>query len=57
LKCNKFERFGSGVDVDDGGVRDALIKDEGMDGGWVTDHLGIKADFEVIERTEPSAKI
>ncbi|EXJ74197.1 uncharacterized protein A1O5_02491 [Cladophialophora psammophila CBS 110553] len=47
LKCEKFERFGMGVEVEEEGVKQALVKDEGMEAGWVTDHLGVKAEFSV----------
>ena len=53
LKCENFERFGYGVEVDEDRVKDALIKDEDLECGWVTDHLGVKADFS-IESTSSS---
>ncbi|RMZ84913.1 hypothetical protein DV738_g27, partial [Chaetothyriales sp. CBS 135597] len=42
-----FQRFGKGVEVKHAGIRRALVEDEGMDGGWVTDHLGIMATFKL----------
>jgi len=52
LKVDKFERFGYGVEVEDGSVKEALIK-EGLEAGWVTDHLGVKAEFS-IEKSSSS---
>ncbi|RMD39943.1 hypothetical protein DV735_g5179, partial [Chaetothyriales sp. CBS 134920] len=42
-----FHRFGNGVEVKHQGIRKALVEEEGMDGGWVTDHLGIMATFKL----------
>jgi tyrosyl-DNA phosphodiesterase 2 len=47
LKCEKFERFGYGVEVEEETVKNVLIKEEGLEAGWVTDHLGVKAEFSV----------
>jgi tyrosyl-DNA phosphodiesterase 2 len=47
LTCDKFERFGYGVEVEDPGVKKALVDEEGLETGWVTDHMGVKADFSV----------
>ncbi|RMZ90479.1 hypothetical protein DV736_g2296, partial [Chaetothyriales sp. CBS 134916] len=42
-----FQRFGYGVDVQQDSIRKVLMEDEGMDGGWVTDHLGVMASFKL----------
>jgi tyrosyl-DNA phosphodiesterase 2 len=47
LKCEKFERFGLGVEVEDESIKQTLIKEEGLEAGWVTDHLGVKAEFSI----------
>ncbi|KAI1618504.1 Endonuclease/exonuclease/phosphatase [Exophiala viscosa] len=47
LRCEKFERFGLGVKAEEKHVQDSLIKEEGMEEGWVTDHLGVKAEFSI----------
>ncbi|KAH0831477.1 endonuclease/exonuclease/phosphatase family protein [Fonsecaea pedrosoi] len=49
LRCEKFERIGMGVEAEEENVRKALIDEEGMEAGWVTDHLGVKAEFSVGE--------
>lgn len=46
LRCLGFERFGAGVEVDDVGEREELVR-LGFDRPWITDHLGVKAVFEV----------
>ncbi|KAK4935056.1 hypothetical protein LTR10_023820 [Elasticomyces elasticus] len=47
LRCDKFERFGLGVKAEEQHVQDSLVKEEGMEEGWVTDHLGVKAEFSI----------
>ena len=54
LKCEKFERFGYGVEVEERNVREALIKEEGLEAGWVTDHLGVKVEFSLEKSSSPS---
>ena len=49
LEVVDFQRFGYGVDVKNEKIKEALMKGEGMDGGWVTDHLGVMATFRVID--------
>ena len=46
-----FERFGLGVKVDDEEVVRSLMEEEGMEGGWVTDHAGVMGFFEVVPPT------
>lgn len=48
LKCEKFERFGLGIEAEEDNVKESLVKEEGMEAGWVTDHLGVKAEFSVL---------
>ncbi|KIX01754.1 uncharacterized protein Z518_09481 [Rhinocladiella mackenziei CBS 650.93] len=57
LKCEKFERFGLGVQVEDEHVREDLIKEEGLEAGFVTDHLGVRAEFSVLPEGDASSKI
>lgn len=47
VKATAFETFGMGVKVDDTKIERLLIEDEGLDGGWVTDHLGVMGTFEI----------
>ncbi|ETI25836.1 hypothetical protein G647_02613 [Cladophialophora carrionii CBS 160.54] len=47
LRVEKFERFGYGVEVEEESVKKALIEHEGLEAGWVTDHLGVKAEFSL----------
>lgn len=42
-----FERFGLGVKVGVKEVEETLVADEGMDGGYVTDHAGVWGTFRV----------
>ncbi|KIX98718.1 uncharacterized protein Z520_05179 [Fonsecaea multimorphosa CBS 102226] len=53
LKCEKFERFGMGIEAEEENVRQTLIKEEGLEAGWVTDHLGVKAEFSVDQAATP----
>jgi len=55
LKCERFERFGHGVEVEEENVKQALISEEGLEAGWVTDHLGVKAEFSIEQSS--SSKI
>ncbi|KAL6248972.1 hypothetical protein RBB50_004035 [Rhinocladiella similis] len=48
VKCTKFERIGTGVTADEKHVCDGLTQGEDMEQGWVTDHLGVSADFTVL---------
>ena len=44
LKVTKLERFGMDIEVEDTADKDRL-RMEGLDQAWVTDHLGLRADF------------
>jgi tyrosyl-DNA phosphodiesterase 2 len=55
LKCEKFERFGYGVEAEEPSVRETLLNEEGLEAPWVTDHMGVKADFSV--ESAPSSRI
>jgi len=55
LQCQKFERVGLGVEVPQKEVKSALIQEEGLDGGWVTDHVGVRAEFKIIDAAEESS--
>ena len=48
-----FERFGLGVKVEDEKVVRSLMEEEGIDGGWVTDHAGVMGAFEVLPAYPP----
>lgn len=48
----RFERFGLGVELRDERLKEELIEDAGTDGAWVTDHLGIRADFQIVSSDE-----
>ncbi|EXJ57130.1 hypothetical protein A1O7_07474 [Cladophialophora yegresii CBS 114405] len=47
LTVEKFERFGYGVEVEEESVKKALIEHEGLEAGWITDHLGVKVQFSL----------
>nr|OQO25751.1 hypothetical protein B0A51_08663 [Rachicladosporium sp. CCFEE 5018] len=46
-RCVGFERFGQGVEVQDP-AEGERITGLGFDKAWITDHLGVRARFEVI---------
>jgi len=48
LRLESFERIGAGVEVEDESIKESLIKEEGLDAGYVTDHLGVKAEFSIV---------
>lgn len=53
IQVDGFETFGMDVEVEDETDKQQLIK-TGLEKGWVTDHLGIKANFTLSSRpTEP----
>ena len=45
----RLERVGSWVEIEGVKEREMLRGRAGLDGGWVTDHVGLRADFEVTE--------
>lgn len=47
MKCVSFERIGAGIEVAEESEREALIG-LGFDKPWITDHLGVKAVFEIV---------
>lgn len=47
VKLLRFERFGKGV-LTDGEEESRQIVELGFEKPWVTDHLGVKAEFEVV---------
>ncbi|KAK8048132.1 endonuclease/exonuclease/phosphatase family protein [Apiospora phragmitis] len=50
LRLRRFERFGAGVElpVSHKEERRQLVEEMGFERPWVTDHLGVMADFEVV---------
>ena len=48
VEAEKFETFGMDVEVAEENDRKALIKDAGIEKGWVTDHLGILGYFRLV---------
>lgn len=53
IQVEDFKAFGMDVEVEDETDKQQLIK-TGLEKGWVTDHLGIKANFTLSSRpTEP----
>ncbi|KAF2484139.1 Endonuclease/exonuclease/phosphatase [Neohortaea acidophila] len=49
VRCLGFERFGAGEEIPDESERRQIVE-LGFDRPWVTDHLGVKAVFEVAPR-------
>lgn len=48
VEVKRVERVGMGVEVEDREEREVLRMEAGLEAGWVTDHLGLRADFEII---------
>ncbi|CAG9982021.1 unnamed protein product [Clonostachys byssicola] len=48
VQLQGFGRFGMDVQVADEGDKQLLIEEEGLEEGWVTDHLGVKAEFLLV---------
>lgn len=46
MKCVSFERVGGGIEVEDEKEREEVIQ-LGFDRPWITDHLGVRAVFEI----------
>ena len=49
LKCVAFERFGMDIEVEEAKERKEIIE-LGFDKPWITDHLGIKAEYVVVDK-------
>lgn len=47
LGVNHFETFGIDAVVDDSEIAESMIANCGIEKAWVTDHLGIRADFHI----------
>ena len=45
VELRGFATFGMDVEVEGERAREELIKEEGIEKGWITDHLGIRGDF------------
>lgn len=48
VRLQGFGTFGMDVQVANESDRQSLIEEEGLEKGWVTDHLGVKADFLLV---------
>ncbi|KAK5123358.1 hypothetical protein LTR85_002790 [Meristemomyces frigidus] len=48
VQCKTFEHFGAGIEVEEEGEREGIVK-LGFDKPWITDHLGVKAVFELAD--------
>ncbi|RMZ30429.1 hypothetical protein D0859_05494 [Hortaea werneckii] len=46
--CTAFERFGAGIELQDEGEREEILK-LGFDRPWITDHLGVRSEFSLRE--------
>lgn len=55
LKIDHFETFGMDVVVLDEDVARNLVGRGGIEKAWVTDHLGIRADFHIVRPTTVTA--
>lgn len=47
LKLLDFRTFGLGVTITDQQAAERLLQHGGLEQAWVTDHLGVRADFLV----------
>jgi tyrosyl-DNA phosphodiesterase 2 len=50
-----FERFGMDVVIEDEKAAKELVEGRGLEKAWVTDHLGVKAEFVVEVDAEAGA--
>jgi tyrosyl-DNA phosphodiesterase 2 len=48
VQVKKFERFGQGVEVADPKEREEIVN-LGIEKGWITDHLGVFAEIDVVD--------
>ncbi|KAK3321442.1 Endonuclease/exonuclease/phosphatase [Cercophora scortea] len=48
MEVESFETFGMDLEVEDEVGREQLKALVGMEKGWITDHLGVKADFRLV---------
>ncbi|KAI7251819.1 hypothetical protein KC343_g5710 [Hortaea werneckii] len=48
VMCTAFERFGAGIELQDEGEREEILK-LGFDRPWITDHLGVRSEFSLRE--------
>jgi tyrosyl-DNA phosphodiesterase 2 len=48
LRVDKFERFGDGIEVSDEAERKNIVG-LGFEKGWITDHLGVCVEVEVLD--------
>lgn len=49
VKVERLERIGMGVQVEGEREREMLKVMGDLSGGWVTDHLGLRVDFEIVD--------
>jgi len=49
VEIKSFEYFGLNVVLDDGPVAKQLVEEDGLEKPWVTDHLGVRGDFHVVQ--------
>lgn len=56
LEVLRFERFGLGVTVGDQEMEEQLVKEEGMERGFVTDHAGVRGTFKIVDRSERASE-
>lgn len=52
-----FETFGMDVVVDSEELRARLVREEGLEKGWVTDHLGVRGDFVLLANGRSGASL
>lgn len=52
-----FETFGMDVVVESRELQQQLIHEEGLEKGWVTDHLGVRGDFVLTANSRPGASL
>lgn len=52
IEVDMFERFGLDVVLEDGAKAKEMVEEEGLEKPWVTDHLGVRADFRFVSSNE-----
>lgn len=53
LKLLDFQRFGAGVEIPEGKDDRGQLLSLGFEKAWITDHLGIKAVFHLMDNVQP----
>lgn len=50
LQLEYFETFGMDLLLGDETLKQQLMEEDGLEKGWITDHLGVRGDFSVLSK-------